>query len=122
MRSVLYTPDMEPITVIELKPWALDYLRTNRRVVLSVTPPLSLQKMVNLSDEELSKCVFHTVTIYPERFVFYGKETMLLFTRDEESALLLSSAFLPGQWKEVQAYERDAFARGFMDALNHLGR
>ena len=46
----------------------------------------------------------------------------MLFTDDEEAALLLKSELLPGQHKDVQSRERSAFAQGFMDALNMLGK
>ena len=46
---------------------------------------------------------------------------MILFTHNEESALLLKSAFLPGQQAELKLRDRDAFARGVMRALEMLG-
>lgn len=36
MRTVLYTFEFEPITVIELKPWAEQYLLAHSRVRLPV--------------------------------------------------------------------------------------
>ena len=52
-----------------------------------------------------------------EKFVRRGQTHWMLFTNDEESAMLLKSAFLPGQQKEVQMREQQAFAKGFWSAI-----
>ena len=62
-----------------------------------------------------------TVEIFAERIVRRGREHMMLFTRDEESALLLKCAFLPGQQAGLQKREREAFVRGFLEALANVG-
>lgn len=46
---------------------------------------------------------------------------LMLFTEDEENALLLKSAFLPGQRHEVLSERADAFAQGFMKAIRAIG-
>ena len=62
------------------------------------------------------------MTIFAERFIRRGQEYMMLVTRDEENALLLKCAFLPGQQAGLQERERTAFTRGFLDALARVGK
>lgn len=45
----------------------------------------------------------------------------MLFTPDEENALLLRASFLPGQHNAVRNKERNAFAAGFLKALQEIG-
>ena len=52
------------------------------------------------------------VTLWFEQFVSHGECHWSCFTRDIENALKLRSVFLPGQQKEVQQRERDAFLKG----------
>ena len=117
MRVVLYTNDFEPITVIELPSFAEEYLRRYGAVRLAVILPLS---MYTRDTDPPNKSGCRTVRIHSERFWRNGAEHTILFTADEESALLLKSAFLPGQQSELNERERNAFARGFLEALCRL--
>jgi len=117
-RVVLYTEDMEPITVIELKPWAEEYLCKHRGVSLAVHP---IDQLTWKPFEPPTQAVFHQVYIRAEPMHRKGKTHLLLITGDEESALLLKSAFLPGQYRELQHRECKARANGFVMALNALG-
>lgn len=45
----------------------------------------------------------------------------MLFTADDESALLLKSVFLSGQQKEVATERQQAFNKGVINALNTIG-
>ena len=119
MRVVLYAHDMEPITVIDLPALAERYLNERGTVRLAVQLPMMLSFMAAQQAPVRDYC--KTVTIFSERFIRRGCEHMMLFTRDEESALLLKCAFLPGQQAGLQEHERDAFARGFLGALEKLG-
>ena len=127
MRVVLYADDMEPITVIDLPalakgyPPALarGYLNERGMVRLAVQLPPMLSVLAAQQAPRFDGC--KTVTIFAERFVRNGREHMMLFTRDEESALLLKCAFLPGQQAGLQERERTAFARGFLEALARVG-
>lgn len=68
----------------------------------------------------VSECTYigiQKVEITIERFVRNGQLHYLFFTRDEESAMLLKSVFLPGQQKEVQMATQRAFAKGFWSAI-----
>lgn len=123
MRTVLYTDDMEPITVLDLKPWAMEYLVEHGNVRLPVMRPISTMWHAEHFD---GTTPIMQVTIYAERFVRNGKKHMMLFTSDEETALLLRAAFLPGQQNEVNRRMDDAYAKGvksgFLTALDMLGR
>lgn len=120
MRTVLYTEDFEPITVIELEPWAWDFLREHRSVRLAVHRPVSAY---DSQGEEIDpRYDMHNwiVHITAEVLVRGKHTTLMLFTRDEEAALLLKSELLPGQHRDVQDREKSAFAKGFLSALNNL--
>jgi hypothetical protein len=119
MRVVLYADDMEPITVIELSGLAEGYLKKHGMARL----PVMLPPMISVIAETQSPTFFDckTVTIFRETFIRHRREHMMLFTFDEESAMLLKCAFLPGQQAGLQERERTAFARGFLEALAHVG-
>lgn len=118
MRAVLYTEDFEPITVLELNALAMSYLDARENVNLAIYPAMpTLPYLAELPVLEGPRYV----TIWREKFVRNRREAFLLFTRDDENALLLKSAFLPGQLAAVRNAERSAFARGFLTAIARLG-
>ena len=119
MRTVLYADDMEPITVIELPELAVRYLNERGMVRLAVSMPPLLSVLA--AKQEPSIDDFRTVTISAERLICHKREHIMLFTSDEESALLLKCTFLPGQQASLQEHERAAFARGFLAALAQIG-
>lgn len=122
MRAVLYTHDMEPITVIELQPWAWQYLREQRSVRLAVHRPMAAHynpDADNVPKLDMSMWIVH---ITAEVLVRGKHSSLMLFTHDEEAALLLKSELLPGQHRDVQDREKAAMAKGFMSALNMLGK
>ena len=120
MRVVLYAEDMEPITVIDLTALAYGYLIERGMVRLAAMLPPMLSVLAAKQAPNSDDC--KTVTIFSERFVRHGREHLMLFTRDEESALLLKCAFLPGQQAGLQERERTAFASGFLEALARVGK
>lgn len=118
MRAVLYTDDMEPITVVSLPEYARDYLEECGIVNIPVCPPLTSY----LEDIEAPpKITYNVVTIRAEIMVRNSRRHTLLFTNDDESALLLKSAFLPGQQATINGIKREEFARGFLEAIRVLG-
>ena len=109
MQIVLYTDDMEAITVIDLPSWFLDGLHAGRMMRVPVpTPP-----MVSLDVNTKINASFKMVDIWAERFIRKGKQTWFLFTNNDEAALLLRSDILPGQRKTFQ----DEYRRGFFTGL-----
>ena len=115
MRSVLYTHDLEPITIIDVNHWMLKHLDEHKCVVLPVQ--LQLPRVERYEDLIGQRIKFHIVRITAERHVWRNVESYMLFTEDEESALLLKAAFLPGQQSALNQRERDAMARGFLQAI-----
>jgi hypothetical protein len=113
---------MEPITVIELEPWAWQFLREQRSVRLAVHRQVSAHydpDAENAPTFDMGKWIVHITA----EVLVRGKHTsLMLFTNDEEAALLLKSELLPGQHRDVQDREKAAMAKGFMSALNMLGK
>lgn len=111
---------MEPITVLELQEWTIDHMEKHGRVRVAVmmppqlTPPLPGEAPVNDPPR--------VVDIWCEKFYRGEQKLTLLTTRDDENAMLLKSVFLPGQRAALQEHERNAFARGFLEALYRVGR
>jgi hypothetical protein len=119
MRAVLYAKDFEPITVIDVPEHAVEHLLRYESVRLPVVPPV---ETVPLTDNRVANVRFYAVDIWAEKLRFRtGAEHLMLFTYDEEAALLLKSAFLPGQQAALNRIKKDAFAKGFLDALHRLG-
>lgn len=116
MRSVLYADDMEPITVIELSMLAQEYLKKRGWVRLAVMLPPMLSVLSAMQKPTIDAHI-KIVNIEAELFIRRGREHMMLFTKDEESALILKCAFLPGQQAGLQERERTAFAKGVLYAL-----
>lgn len=107
---VLYTDEMEAITVIDLPQSFLRGLREGIYMRVPVQLPPALEPCENRALPDLS---FQYVEIWAERFVRKGRDTWLLFTRNDELALLLKSDVLPGQ----RAAYQSEFRRGFVAAL-----
>ena len=116
MRVVLYANDMEPITVLELEGWAVEMLSERQTVRFAVSPPAAVKFMT----PEGSPSQFMRewiVEVWAETFVRHGLRHLMLFTKDETSALLLKSAFLPGQMRSLNEQKQEAFAQGMLRGL-----
>lgn len=113
MQAVLYTQQLEPITVVRLHPELWRLLLRGDRVRLPVQRPLDLKEF-----SLPFKPLVLIVDIWGERIRRRGEEALMLFCADEELALALKSDLLPGQRKDQQADQRLQFARGFFYALS----
>lgn len=113
MRAVLYTHDMEPITVLHLDAFQEKFLRQNGSVNVEVLEPVNYRAPLDAT----TKVHFKIVRITNERLIRRGREHMMLFTQNEEDAMLLRSVFLPGQQREVMMAEQEAFGRGILAAM-----
>lgn len=119
MKAVLYAYDLEPITVLQLEPWAHQFLIEHGSVRLAVYP-----RSIAIANPQVTPVLDmrkYIVNILAELIRRGPHEALMLFTNDEEAALLLKAAFLPGQYREVQERESDSFAKGFLHAINSLG-
>lgn len=115
MQAVLYTNDFEPITVLDIPKWMWDRLMCGDTVHIPVMRPFIFRSMPHISPIDCDNAI--AVHITGEMMKRRGKQSLMLFTENDEHALLLRSDFLPGQRGELQSRERGAFARGFLDAL-----
>lgn len=128
MRVVLYAYDFEPITILDLDAWSVGRLREARTVLLVCPPQWDMKSILDFDPSAPIKPIhIKTVRLDAEplrRMDRTGRaeEAMLLFTADEESALLLKSVFLPGQYKEVHEREQDAGDRAVSDFVKLIGR
>lgn len=116
-KVVLYSPNMEPITVIDLSEMTYQYLRRARWVNLPI-PPKNL-KIGAVSDAAIIPKI--GVEIVAEIVVVRRQEHMILTTSDDGCALL-NCAFLPGQEIGIQEHEKAAFDRGVIHAVSRLGK
>lgn len=60
------------------------------------------------------------VHVWAEKFVYRDTKTLILFTNDDENALLMKASFLAGQQRHMNDEKADAFARGFLKALTMI--
>ena len=93
--SVLYTHELEPITIIDIPEWA--WPRLKRGETLRLTLPIKFS-FHPVDDGAVS----NTVDITGEMIRRNGVDAMMLFTRDEEGALALKASFLAGQQRELR--------------------
>lgn len=119
MRHVLYTADMEPITVVELSPHMEQLLR-ERGVVRLPAPAQTSYSTCRVSRGAPVREKYDVVNVFAEALIHRGQRHMMLFVDDEETALLLKSAFLPGQRRAVSDVRARGQAEGFIKALQAL--
>lgn len=116
MQAVIYTHQLEPITVVDIPMWLWERLMRGDFVRLAVTEMVPVASLHAPPSYEKTR----VVEIFGDRLRRGKYESLMLFTSDEENALLLKADFLPGQRGELRSKERGAFARGFLDALSHF--
>lgn len=114
MNAVLYTQQLEPITVVDIPMWAWERLWKGDAIQLAA----QVQYRPWQGDDVTA--VLPVVAITGERIERNGHRALMLFTSDEQHALMLRADFLPGQRGELKNRERGAFARGFLDALRRM--
>lgn len=103
MNVVLYTPDLEPITILELPLWLMEQLEKQGAVRIAVLKP---PRLVD-GGESVTFDMPETVTVYCERLRWRDNTTkLILITPDDELALTLKPEWLPGQRAAVQGYQK----------------
>jgi len=124
MQAVLYTHQLEPITVLTIKPWLWRRLEMGDAIQIMVPFEVSWDQLHTL--EDMAEMTTTVVVVRGELIQRGRHRTLMLFTDQEEHALKLQADFLPGQRREVQGRERKArragFADGFLTALDALGK
>jgi len=112
MEIVLYTDDMEPITVINI-PVEYHKLALNGRFVIPLFEQLSAARD---RDEVPAYRPMKTVKIWAEQFHRKGRDHLFFFTQDEEFALALKAEMLAGQRKELSR----AFQKGVDQTISAI--
>jgi hypothetical protein len=103
MNIVLYTTDLEPITILDLPLWLLEQLEKQGAIRIAVLmPPKWTDEKTPVLD-----CSMPTVTIYCEKLRWRDNAVKrILVTPDEELALGLRPEWLPGQRASIQGYQK----------------
>lgn len=105
MNVVLYTRDMEPITVIDLPMWALEAAERRDMIRLAVMDPIPFASLSVL--DPLPSATLTTVGLQFHRMRLPGGRNSWLVTVDnDEVALKLKPAWLPGQRARINEYEK----------------
>ena len=110
VRAVLYTFDFEPITVVELPQAARVLLERYGEVSLHVLEMHPLEFM--RQSDRIGRGIPKQVRIFAEKCWRGAHSHLMLFAPNDENALLLKAAFLPGQRKEVRDERAEAFGQG----------
>jgi hypothetical protein len=93
MNVVLYTPDFEPITVVDLPRWLLDL--AEKRGFIKISVPLPTKPEPDMIVVHCKKIAWND-----------GSIKTILVTEHEVLALALRPGWLPGQTQVVQSTER----------------
>lgn len=119
MNVVIYTDDLEPITIIDLP---IDFLRMGyERRFVRVAVPMPISVMIELdpldSDCHIVTLVFHKLNKRNK----HGQliESWIITTDDEVLALKLKPGWLPGQRGAINNYERiiDSLSTALLSTL-----
>lgn len=116
-RIVIYATDLEPITVVELSAGTVDFIKRTGEIRLVVMPPAATGPGGAAPTLGGNGVI---IQLYAEIIRFAQGDIVMLFTRQEEAALRLKAAFLPGQYGAVQRREAEAFRHGVISALQRL--
>lgn len=124
MRSVLYTADFEPITIVDLPRDAQSLLEQFGMFFLSPPPaPVGLAVHIgSIAPALREKGRSMPLMILGEPIRRRDVQGWMLFVTDEEAALLLRSVFIAGQTEALNEANRLAYAKGFVEAFKHVRR
>ena len=109
MRTIIYTRALEPITVVWLAQWAVHMLSECGRINFAIHPPVATS---NIEDAVAPIGADWVVRLRGEQLRLGAARTWILIADDEELALMLSAAFMPGQQGAVREHERQARQQG----------
>lgn len=107
MKTVIYTEDMEPITIIDLP---LDLIEIGEaHQYINVPVPIKLDRSFFNPADPITE-VYRVVTLRFERLKRFNSlnrliETHIVTTNHDEFALALTPSWLPGQQCMVNEYE-----------------
>ena len=117
MNIVLYTRDMEPITVIDLPLWALERGERLGFVNVEVMDPVPLPKSGEPVHLDFIEARRVTLEFIPIRL--RDNRSWLVTVDDDALALLLMPSWLPGQRGKINDYKRTTreLSRMLLDVL-----
>ena len=117
-QTVIYTEQMEPICVINMKTEWYDYLEKARNIRFAVSKPFNFKYPEDATvfiKPDMVEVIPHMI-IRPDLRAKY----LMLTTPNETEALLMESEFMPGQTRRLNEEKRKAFMKGFMSALEGM--
>lgn len=117
MNIVLYTRDMEPITVIDLPLWALEHGENLGYVQVAVMdPPTWCNPGEPVGVDHITARRF-ILNFIPIRL--RDKRSWLVMVDDDVLALMLRPSWLPGQQGKINDYKRTTreLSRALLDVL-----
>jgi hypothetical protein len=117
MKIVLYTPDFEPITILELPIWLLEQMEKNGGARVAVSLPPNLEDVV--ADTEYNEPEIVTIICQKLKWLD-GTLKPILITPHDELALTLRPDWLPGQVQAIHRYKD--IIRELQTQLIKLGR
>lgn len=120
-QAVIYTYDMEPITVISMRSSWWDHLIKYGQIRFAVYESMTVENLA-VDDYAVLKKNYLTAEIRAHMIRRADNQVHLLLTTDHETtALLLDSSILPGQVAKINEMKKAAFGKGLIAALSSLG-
>lgn len=118
MNVVLYTRDMEPITIIDLPLWALKHGERLGFVQIEHIDSVTMNRLEK-GDPVIQGMVARRITLEFIPIRLQDKRSWLVMVDDEALALELLPGWLPGQRKSINAYERSisSLAKALLETL-----
>ena len=104
MNVVIYTRDMEPITIVDLPLHCLEFGERQRVVRVAIEDEIPL---VPPDAGAPMAPALRTVSLMFTQLQMPGKRAWIIQTLDDELALLLRPSWLPGQRRKINEYERN---------------
>lgn len=116
MNVVLYTRELEPITVVDIPIDGIRFAQKRGRLVLAVMDPVCLDSKASCSPVQMLQMRTVGLEFVPLRY--RDAEGWLALVDDETNALAIEPGWLPGQ--QVMLNRHAKVQRMLMDALFRL--
>jgi|GEM_PF-3323717 len=117
-QATVYTRDLEPITVIWLAPWAVQQLNESGNIAFGIES----HAPTTFAPDAMPQLERWVVRLRGVKFRLGYAQTWLLVADDDELALMLRAAFLPGQQRAIRELERESFGKGAATAFSIIRR
>lgn len=109
MNIVLYTQDLEPITVIDVPLWLLDKVDQNGFVQVAVPKRLDIKNIAeSAANGKPVQELYDSITISAVKLRWRDGSIKNIYTttaKDEVLALVLKPDWLPGQRMQIKNYQ-----------------